>query len=107
VNTDAEILLTIALSPVLIAYFSAPDCSVCKALLPKVEKTSHNSKGTKFLYISTKEHSMVTGQNMVFSVPTIIIFLGGKEVKRWVRNVTIAEIEMELERAKDTLNDQS
>ena len=94
--TDPEILNIIAKNPFVVTSFSYPGCSVCKALRPKVEKLLQNTKEATFLYVNTKNHPMVAGQNMVFAVPTIIIFTGGRESKRWSRNLSVSEIEREL-----------
>ena len=94
--TDSEILNVIATNSIVVTYFSYPECSVCRVLRPKVEELVHSTQGAKFLYINTKEYPMTAGQNMVFAVPTIIIFAGGREAKRWGRNLSVSEVEQEL-----------
>ena len=96
--TDSEILQKIEKSKQIIAYFSYPTCNVCKTLRPKVEELVGSYSMVEFLYIDTQIHPTVSGQNMVFAVPTIILFVGGKEAKRWSRHLSVREIKEELER---------
>lgn len=88
----------IANETLLIAYFSYPACNVCKVIRPKIEDLLQNFPTVKFLYVNTEEERSVAGQNSVFAVPTIILFNEGKELKRWSRNFSIAEVENELDR---------
>lgn len=102
--TDSEIMETISTAPATLTFFSSTDCSVCQTLGPKVEKISSDIKNVKFLKINSQSHPIVAGQNMVFSVPTIIIFSRGSEVKRWSRNLTVDEIAVELKRLENINN---
>ncbi len=85
-------------APLLVAYFSYPECSVCQVLRPKVEALVADRPGVDFLYINTHEHSEVSGQYLVFSVPTIIIFGEGHEYKRFSRHFSVHELEDFLDR---------
>jgi thioredoxin 1 len=82
----------------LIAYFSYPACNVCKVIRPKIEALLVNYPNVNFAYINTEEERAAAGQNSVFAVPTIILFNRGKELKRWSRNFSISDVELELER---------
>ncbi len=92
-----QILKTIRTRPLLVAYFSYPECSVCKVLRPKVQALVE-SLGIEFLYVDTHQHPEVSGQYIVFAVPTIVIFLEGKEAKRFSRHFSMDEMEAFLTR---------
>jgi len=96
--TDSEILQKIEQSKLLVAYFSYPECNVCKTLRPKVEELVADYDGLEFIYIDTHLHPMVSGQNMVFAVPTVVLFLDGKDAKRWSRHLSLQEIKDGLDR---------
>jgi len=83
-------------TPLLVAYFSHDECNVCKVLRPKVQELTGRYKNIEFLYVNTKEHQEISGQNMVFAVPTIIVFVEGRESKRYSRHFAIEELESYL-----------
>ncbi len=90
-----EILNT---QPVLVAYFSHDECNVCKVLKPQVRAIVEEFKQAKFLYVNTKESTEVSGQFMVFAVPTIILFYEGREAKRYSRHISLQDFRAFLER---------
>ncbi|NOY58979.1 MAG: thioredoxin family protein [Calditrichaeota bacterium] len=96
--TESQIFQKINESKLLLAYFSYPECNVCKTLRPKVEELVAGYDGLEFIYIDTHLFPMVSGQNMVFAVPTVVLFLDGKDVKRWSRHLSLQEIEDGLDR---------
>ncbi len=84
--------------PVLIAYFSYPSCSVCKVLRPKIEELASNYADVGFEYVDTQQRPEIAGQYTIFSVPTILIFVDGKEGKRLSRNFSVNEVRDFIER---------
>ena len=80
----------------LVAYFSFPDCSVCKSLRQKIEELVEKHKDTEFVYIDTKTHPAAGGQYLVFAAPTVIYFEHGKERKRWSRVFSVSDVESQL-----------
>lgn len=82
----------------LLAYFSHEDCSVCKTLRPKVKSLTEKTGRVQFCYVNIREHPQISGQNMVFTVPTIILFQKGREVKRFSRHFSLDELEYYIER---------
>jgi thioredoxin-like negative regulator of GroEL len=100
-TTESEILKKLSESKVLVAYFSQESCSVCKVLRPKVETIVGNYSNLVFRYIDTTKYPNLSGQNMIFTIPTILLFFRGKEVKRWSRYLSIEEIKSELDRYEE------
>ena len=103
--TENEILEKISGSSALLAYFSQPACTVCKTLRPKIESIVAGFPGIDFQYIDTQICPVLRGQHLIFAVPTILLFLKGKEVKRWSRYLSVQEIELELESYQKWFND--
>lgn len=95
---ENEILEKINRTPLLISYFSYPECNVCRVLRPKVEQMVSELSGTTFLYVDTHTYRQISGQFIVFAVPTIIIFHYGKELKRVSRHISVSELRNYLER---------
>ena len=84
-----------------IGYFSTPQCNVCKVLKPEIIDIVEENKPWNFEYIDTTESTEVAGQNMVFTVPTIILYAEGKEVKRFGRHLSMNDLKSTVERLKD------
>lgn len=93
-----EILEKIKTSKALLAYFSTPECQVCKTLRPKVEALIGSKPQIEFLYINTHETREASGQYLVFAVPTIILFIEGREIKRFSRHLSMGELEDFIDR---------
>ncbi len=83
---------------ILIAYFSHDDCSVCQVLRPKVENWLREIPQVEFIYINTILNPEISGQYIVFSVPTIIIFIDGREAKRYSRHFSMHDLQTFVER---------
>ncbi len=98
---SAEIFRKIEKTPNLLVYFSFPGCSVCSALLPKIEKRVASFDHVEFLYVNTHETPEVSGQHLVFTVPTVILFSHGAEQKRWSRVFRVDDVEHTLNRLAD------
>ncbi len=98
--TDQElaILARLRTSAAVVAYVSTPTCSVCKVLRPKVEEEVAGRAGVEFMYIDSTVHPAVAGQHMVFAVPTVLIFIEGREYRRFSRNFSLEEFVDALDR---------
>ena len=80
-----------------VVFFSAPGCTVCTALLPKVEALMEEYEEWTLLAVSSAESPAVAGQLLVFTAPTLVFFREGREVGRLARNFGIADVRRELE----------
>ncbi len=85
-------------APIVIGYFSYPACNVCKVLRPKVEALSAQYEEVDFIYVDTHEAPQLAGQYTIFTVPTILIFVEGRESLRLSRNFSVGEVEAFLQR---------
>lgn len=80
-------------------YMSTPDCNVCKVLKPKLmEFLADKFPKIKFIYVNIAEAKELAAQKNIFTVPTIIFYIGGKEYLRKSRFVNLDEFEDELAR---------
>ncbi len=83
----------------LLLYFSTPQCNVCKVLRPKLMELFHiHYPEIEHAYVDTTVTPEISGQYSVFAVPTIILFLDGKEFVRKSRNFSPAELIEEVRR---------
>ncbi|WP_198508963.1 thioredoxin family protein [Bacillus sp. FJAT-44742] len=80
----------------LLLLIKAPRCTVCEAVeqqLTSFMKAYSSVKGNK---ISLEKMPSVSGEFLVFTAPTILIFKGGKEVWRGSRFISYEEIKRVL-----------
>ena len=82
-----------------VSYFSTPTCNVCKILKPKLlEILSNRFSKMRFAYINIEDSRELAAQNQVFTVPTILFHLEGKEFIRKSRNISLGVLAEELDR---------
>jgi thiol-disulfide isomerase/thioredoxin len=80
-------------------YFSAPTCNVCHALKPKLlEAIECNFKEFEVLSIDTSLEQESAAYFSVFAIPTVLVFLDGKEFLRKSRHMSVDEVVQEIKR---------
>ena len=82
-----------------LAYFSTPQCHVCKVLRPKVEALlAERFPQVRFEYVDTTAHPAEAAQRLIFAVPTLVLFFGGQEAGRLSRNLGLGQLAEFIER---------
>jgi thiol-disulfide isomerase/thioredoxin len=85
--------------PGVLVYFSTPSCQVCKALRPKVaDLLVTEFPRMRSLYVDCTRAPDIAARFSVFAVPTLVVFLEGREWIRKGRSFAIAELRAELAR---------
>lgn len=80
-------------------YFSAPTCNVCHVLKPKLaEAIESNFKEFKIVSIDTSEKQEIAAHFGVFTIPTVLVFLDGREFLRKSRHMSVDEVVREIKR---------
>ncbi|MFA5235045.1 MAG: thioredoxin family protein [Sulfurimonas sp.] len=94
-----EIQKTLEESQAVMLYFSAPTCNVCHALKPKLlDAIESNFKEFKILSIDTSFEQEIAAHFSVFAIPTVLVFLGGREFLRKSRHMSVDEVVREIKR---------
>ncbi len=79
----------------LLAYVKSNKCPVCDVILPKIETIAIN-QGINSAIITIEDVPEFSGQHSVFTAPTVILFVSGKEVFRKSRFIIDQELEEEI-----------
>ena len=94
-----ELKQTIQNEDAVMVYFSVEFCGVCKVLQPKIKEAFEKEfPKIKQVYISADEYKQTGIEFGVFAVPTIIVYLDGKDFARKSRNLSVAGFVDELQR---------
>ncbi len=99
-----EIETLIAQKPAVLLYFWGEHCNVCHALQPKLFEAfeTHFPKIEK-MTVDVGKHADIAAHFGVFSIPTAIVFLDGREFARVSRNVSIPAFVEKIRRPYDML----
>nr|WP_321267591.1 thioredoxin family protein [uncultured Sulfurimonas sp.] len=98
-QTIENINNTIKENLAVMVYFSAPSCNVCHALKPKLlDALDANFDDFKVESVDISQNEDIAPYFGVFSIPTILVFLDGKEFLRKSRNMSIDEVIREIKR---------
>lgn len=98
-QTSQQIKEFIATNPATLLYFSAPSCNVCHALKPKLLGAIAESF-TEFqsVEIDISIDQEIAASFGVFAIPTLLVFLDGKEFLRKTRHMSVDEVVREIGR---------
>ena len=102
--TLAHIEETLRANPAVMLYFSAPTCNVCHALKPKLfDAVSQNFKQFEIVSIDISETPEIASHFSVFAIPTLIVFLDGREFLRKSRHMSVGEVIEAIRRPYDIM----
>lgn len=92
-QTLTEIENTLREKPAVMLYFSAPTCNVCHALKPKlVDAVTSNFDAVEIVSIDISESPEIASHYSVFTIPTLLVFLDGREFLRKSRHMSVGEV---------------
>jgi len=80
-------------------YFSGENCNVCHALRPKFKELFDKEfPKIEQIYLDAHENPEISAHFQVFSVPTMIVFMDGREFIREGRSVSLHQLTKKLAR---------
>jgi len=94
-----ELQTKISTSDGVLLYFWGDNCNVCEALRPKIKGAfEENFPKIEQIYLNAKEQIEISAHYNVFSIPTMMVFLDGKEFVTTSRNVSIDQLITQIDR---------
>lgn len=94
-----EIQEAVRTHPAVLLYFSAPHCNVCRTLRPKVwEAMATHFEALRPIYVDISETPETSSHYGVFAIPTLVVFLDGREFVRKSRYMSVGELVAEIRR---------
>lgn len=99
-----EIDTYIAENKFIVLMLSTEDCSVCTVIKPRLKALLEPYENVKDIYSSIDKFPELSGKFMVFTVPTIILLVEGKEVHRESRFIDFKRLEFEISRWNEYLD---
>jgi thiol-disulfide isomerase/thioredoxin len=103
-NDINEIKKIIENNQMVFGYFTTTDCNMCKDLFPKIEKMLEEFPNIVGFKAESNLNPLIVGEYNIFMVPTIILFIDGKETIRRSRNISIIELSNSIDRYYEMLN---
>ena len=89
---------TIADNPLCLFYIKAPDCGVCIVMLDKVWRLAETFPSLCSFYTDITEEPLIAGRFQVYSGPTILLLMEGKEVYRGSQFIDMEELTYNINR---------
>ena len=96
-----DIEQTIAEHRLCLFYTKAPDCGVCNVMLDKVGRMVENHSKLEAFYTDIIEEPLVAGRFLVYSGPTVLLLLDGREVYRTSGFIDIVELERKVDQLEE------
>ena len=92
-QTLEHITTTLEHKDAVMLYFSAPTCNVCHALKPKlVEAIENEFNAFEIISVDISETPEIVSHFSVFAIPTVLVFLQGREFLRKSRHMSVGEV---------------
>ena len=79
-------------------YIKAPDCGVCNVMLDKVVRLADQFPSLTSFYTDITGEPLIAGQFLVYSGPTVLLLLDGKEVYRGAQFIDLEELDYNIKR---------
>ena len=91
-----DIELVINRNRLCLFYIKAPDCGVCNVMFSKVGALTEDYPPLVSFYTDITEEPLIASRFLVYSGPTVLLILDGKEVYRSSQFIDLKELERKI-----------
>ena len=85
-------------------YIKAPDCGVCNVMLDKVGQVAEKFPSLCSFYTDIIEEPLIASRFLVYSGPTVLLLMDGKEVYRGAQFIDLEELRFNINRYIELLD---
>ena len=85
-------------------YIKAPDCGVCNVMLDKVGQLADAFPSVCSFYTDIIEEPLIASRYLVYSGPTVLVLIDGKEVYRGAQFIDLEELGYNINRYIELLD---
>ena len=85
-------------------YIKAPDCGVCNVMLGKLEYVADCFPSLCSFYTDILEEPLIASHFLVYSGPTVLLLMEGKEVYRGSQFIDLEELRYNINRFIELLD---
>ena len=82
-------------------YIKAPDCGVCNVMLDKVERLADSYTSLCSFYTDIREDPLIAGRFLVYSGPTVLLLMEGKEIYRASQFINLEELKQTINKYQE------
>ena len=83
-------------------YIKAPDCGVCNVMLDKVERLADSYMSLCSFYTDIREEPLIAGRFLVYSGPTVLLLMDGKEIYRASQFINLEELKQTINKYQES-----
>ena len=99
-----DIEQTISDNRLCLFYIKAPDCGVCNVMLDKVKKVTDGFPSLCSFHTDILEEPLIASNFLVYSGPTVLLLMDGKEVYRGSQFIDLEELKYNINRYIELLD---
>ncbi len=99
-----DIEQTISDNRLCLFYIKVPDCGVCNVMLDKVERLADSIAAVYSFFTDITEEPLIVGRFLVYSGPTVLLLMDGKEVYRASQFIDMEELQYNINRYIELLS---
>ena len=93
-----DIEQTVSENSLCLFYIKAPDCGVCNVMLDKVGQVADTFPSLCSFYTDIIEEPLIASRFLVYSGPTVLLLMDGKEVYRGSQFIDLEQLGYNINR---------
>ena len=93
-----DIEQTLADNRLCLFFIKAPDCGVCNVMFDRVGQLTDSYPSLCSFYTDIREEPLIAGRFLVYSGPTVLLLMDGKEIYRGSQFIDMMDLEQKINR---------